>query len=308
MGRNEREEETHRKTGSEQVAKHTAKDSLFTHLFKEPKYLLQLYQALHPEDLEATEASISNVTISNVLLDQWYNDIGFQVGEKLLVLVECQSNWTVNIVVRCLLYLAQTYQEYIETTKQNVYGSKRINLPRPELYVIYTGNRKTRPEFLCLSEEFFGGLKSAVEVRVKMIYDGKEGDIINQYVNFTRIYQEQVRLHGRTREAVWKTIHICKDRHVLKDYLEGREKEVVDIMKILFDEEYILKTYVESKEREAAEEAAEAATERAAEEAEKRTKASAERLYHKGNSVDEIAEILDVSKEKVNEWLEIAVV
>lgn len=36
----------------EQVAKYTAKDSVFTSLFREPKYLLQLYQALHPEDQE----------------------------------------------------------------------------------------------------------------------------------------------------------------------------------------------------------------------------------------------------------------
>lgn len=48
-----------------QAAKYTAKDSLFTDLFRDPKYLLQLYQALHPEDHEATEESISNVTITN---------------------------------------------------------------------------------------------------------------------------------------------------------------------------------------------------------------------------------------------------
>ena len=36
----------------EKVTKHTAKDSVFCDLFKIPKYLLQLYQALHPEDFE----------------------------------------------------------------------------------------------------------------------------------------------------------------------------------------------------------------------------------------------------------------
>ena len=175
----------------EQVAKYTAKDSVFTSLFREPKYLLQLYQALHPEDLEATEDSIKNVTITNVLLDQYYNDVGFQIGEKLIILVEQQSSWSINIVVRCLLYLAQTYQEYFERTKQNVYGSKKLELPRPELYVIFTGNRKTRPEYLYLSKEFFGGDDSVLDVKAKMIYDGKEGDIINQYVAFTKIYNEQ---------------------------------------------------------------------------------------------------------------------
>ncbi len=42
------------------------------------------------------------------------------------------------------------------------------------MYVIYTGKRKTRPEYLSLSEEFFGGRESAIEVKVKMIYDGRE--------------------------------------------------------------------------------------------------------------------------------------
>lgn len=75
----------------EQVAKYTVKDSVFTSIFREPKYLLQLYQAPHPEDREATKDSITNVTITNVLLDQFYNDVGFQIREKLVILVEQQS-------------------------------------------------------------------------------------------------------------------------------------------------------------------------------------------------------------------------
>ena len=272
----------------EQVAKYTAKDSVFTSLFREPKYLLQLYQALHPEDLEATEDSIKNVTITNVLLDQYYNDVGFQIGEKLIILVEQQSSWSINIVVRCLLYLAQTYQEYFESTKQNVYGSKKLELPRPELYVIFTGNRKTRPEYLYLSKEFFGGDDSVLDVKVKMIYDGKEGDIINQYVTFTKIYNEQVKLHGRTREAVLETIRICKDQNVLSEYLSSREKEVVDIMMRLFNEEYILKTYVESREKEASEKA---------------KIGTAQRLHEMGISLQDIAKACQVTVETVEQWL-----
>ena len=158
-----------------QAAKYTAKASVFTDLFKIPKHLLQLYQALHPEDMDSTEDNIRNITIKNVFLDQPYNDLGFQIGEKLVVLVEAQSTWTVNIILRSLLYLAQTYQEYIESTGQNVYTSKRLNLPKPELYVIYTGERKARPELLYFSREFFDGDECAVEVKVKMIYDGEKG-------------------------------------------------------------------------------------------------------------------------------------
>ena len=39
---------------------------------------------------------------------------------------------------------------------------------------------------------------------------------------------------GRSKTAVEETICICKSEGVLKEYLESREKEVVDIMIILF--------------------------------------------------------------------------
>ncbi len=281
----------------EQMAKYTAKDSVFTSLFRERKYLLQLYQALHPEDHEATEDSIKNVTITNVLLDQYYNDVGFQIGEKIVILVEQQSSWSINIIVRCLLYLAQTYQEYFESTKQNVYGSKKLKLPRPEMYVIFTGNRKTRPEYLYLSKEFFGGDDRVLDVKVKMIYDGKKGDIISQYVTFTKIYNEQVKLHGRTREAVLETIRICKNQNVLSEYLSGREKEVVDIMMTLFDEEYILKTYVEGEKQQAAREGEKRGAVKAKIE-------TAQRLHEMGIGVQDIAKASQVPVETVKQWLD----
>lgn len=63
---------------------------------------------------------------------------------------------------------------------------------------------------MTLSEEFFQGEKTAVEVAINVIYDGKEGDIINQYVTFTKILNEQIRLYGRTKEAILETIRICR--------------------------------------------------------------------------------------------------
>ena len=44
----------------------------------------------------------------------------------MVVLVEAQAIWTPNIIVRCLMYLAQTYQEYFESTGQNVYSRIKI--------------------------------------------------------------------------------------------------------------------------------------------------------------------------------------
>lgn len=68
--------------------KRKIKDSVFTDLFRDRKYLLQLYQTLHPEDTDVTEAEIADVTLKHVLVDADYNDLGFSVGDRLMVLVE----------------------------------------------------------------------------------------------------------------------------------------------------------------------------------------------------------------------------
>ena len=73
------------------VMKRTIKDSVFTNLFKDKKYLIQLYQALHPDDEQTTEDDIKDITINNVLVDDIYNDLGFSVGNRLLILVKAQA-------------------------------------------------------------------------------------------------------------------------------------------------------------------------------------------------------------------------
>ncbi len=93
------------------------------------------------------------------------------------------------------MYLVQTYREYFRETRQDIYKSRKLEIPRPELYVIYTGERKKRPEEINFSEEFFGGEEICLDVKVRMIYDGRDGDIINQYVSFTRVCEEQVEIY-----------------------------------------------------------------------------------------------------------------
>ena len=106
-------------------AKRTAKNSVFLDLFQNKSYLLRLYKALHPEDTTATEDSLTDVTIENVLTDNLYNDLGFIVNNKLMILVEAQSTWTMNILVRVLLYLAQSYHEYFQRTSQTITKARK---------------------------------------------------------------------------------------------------------------------------------------------------------------------------------------
>ncbi len=116
-------------------------------------------------------------------------------------------------------------------------------MPKPELYIIYTGNRGRKPDTISLSKEFFDGADVDIEVKAKVIYESDTEDIINQYIIFCKVFDEQRKLYGMTERTVRETIRICKDKNVLKEYLMSREKEVVTIMMSLFDHEQIMKTY-----------------------------------------------------------------
>ncbi|MCD7764647.1 MAG: hypothetical protein LUI14_15965 [Lachnospiraceae bacterium] len=184
--------------------------------------------------------------------------------------------------------MARTLQDYFKQTSQSLFSEKLVHMPEPELYVIYTGDSVIDKEYISLSETFFGGKQTALDVRVKVVLDGKEGDIINQYVVFTKVINDQVKRYGRTREAITEAIRICKNRNILKDYLTSREKEVVDIMITLFDQQEVLEDYIASDRRE---------------QAEKNAKETAKTLYDNGVAVDIIAKSVKRSVRTIENWL-----
>ena len=75
------------------------------------------------------------------------------------------------------------------------------------------------------------------------MYHEDEDNIIGQYTIFSKVYSEQRKRYGNTKAAVSETIRICKDRNVLKAYLESREQEVMDIMMMLYDDDWIKEVY-----------------------------------------------------------------
>ena len=216
------------------MPKRDIKDSVFTFLFSDLEYTKQLYLSLHPEDTEIRDEDFKLVTLENILAIGQYNDLGFQVRDKLILLVEAQSTFSPNIPLRMLMYLAKTYNEYIEEHQLSLYREKKVSIPRPELYVIYTGEKEA-PDILRLSDMYEGS--GSADLAVRVLRDGQPGDILSQYVDFCQVANEQVSLYGRTDEALMSTIQICQERGILVPFLDCRKKEVVDIMTRLFSQE-----------------------------------------------------------------------
>ena len=255
-----------------------SKDSVFVNLFENAENVLRLYKELHPEDTQVTVEDIQIQTIKSILVNTLYNDLGFIVKDKFVMLVEAQSAWNPNMPLRMLFYLAETYRRYLADTVQSEHSSTKVKIPKPELYVVYTGKRKC-PETVSFSETFFDG-NSPVELKIRIL-NKVDMTIYGQYIGFCKVFNEQKEIYQDSIMCAKETIRICIEKGYLVSYLQEHEKEVVDMMAELFDEEYQREAYNRASNKEAI------AIGRAEERRE-----LAEKMRAKGYSEQEIAELL----------------
>ena len=234
-----------------------ANDAVFTDLFRRKEYVLQIYQTYHPDD-NVTVDDITILTLDSRLLNQQYNDLAFMVRNKILFLFEEQTKWSVNIVIRMLMYLAEVWMKYIQINGLDLYQYSKLELPVPEFYVVYVGNRVNRPETLSLKNDIFDGVDVPVDLTVKMIYGkprkGSNGhwdceSVLDQYVEFTHIRADQIAIHGRTEKAILETLRICIEQGVLKEYFIEERQEVINMLRSLFDDETILRNHINAERR-----------------------------------------------------------
>lgn len=178
------------------VLMRTVKASVFTDLFSEQEYQSALYESLTGEKRNKDE--FRTITIENYLIGEIHNDLGFLVGDTIIVLCEAQSTWNINIVYRLLCYLVLGWRRLGDKQGWDAFSTPPIPLPEPKLYVLYTGEAEM-PDVLTLSETYFGGRHVPIELEVTCIRGVRGGDILDQYKRFTQIVDEITRTHGRDR-------------------------------------------------------------------------------------------------------------
>ena len=109
---------------------------------------------------------------------------------------------------------------------------------------------------MSLKDIYFPGVDCNLDFKARVIYLDESDSIINQYIKFCIVLNQQVKLYGRTRQAIRNTIRICKNDNTLREYLTDKEKEVEDIMVSLFDQDWITEVYGEECRAEGREEGA----------------------------------------------------
>lgn len=129
------------------------KDRLFKRVFRDKKYLLELYNALNDSDY-TDESELEVVTMEDVVFLRMKNDISFIIGNTLN-LYEHQSTVNNNIALRVFLYFAKQYEAIASMHKKRLYGTSMVQLPFPQCVVFYNGNEEIEEDSIVrLSDAF----------------------------------------------------------------------------------------------------------------------------------------------------------
>ena len=217
-----------------------AKNSVFLDLFSRPEYYLQIYKELFPDDHEITLEDLQLVTIKNVLAIHPYNDLGILARDKLIVLVEAQSEWSVNVIFRLPEYYFDEMNYYIHIHHLDLHSKTKIEMPDVEAFIIYSGTDKVEKKTLSLKEEFFGGKEGKPDFTARVICGDYKGGIIEEYIGFCRVFDEQRKLYPVDRSfGIAETVRICKERGYLVNYLDEHFAEVEKIMLLAYEPRYV---------------------------------------------------------------------
>ena len=220
------------------------KDSVFVDLFSEDEKakenFLSLYNALHGTNLPLS-SPVENIRLDNVMYMNIINDVSCLVDGKIIVLAEHQSTINENMPLRFLEYIARLYEKLQAPTDR--YLRKLVKIPTPEFYVFYNG-KEDYPETMTLrlSDAFI--IKSApapleLTVQVLNINTDKANKILaacrplEEYSLFVEEVRKQTQLDGEN--GFTKSVKICIEKGVLKDYLQRKSREVINMLLAEYD-------------------------------------------------------------------------
>lgn len=232
--------------------KHAVYDSVFAALMSQPENQLEAYLALHPEARgRVTVDDIKDASIKNVFYNASYNDLSFVAEGRRIVMIEAQSTWSDNIVLRITLYALHVLERFINEHGLDIYRSRALDLPVFEFYVLFTGKGENVPAVMRLSDTVFAGRKSSLEAEATIIHAAGTQNILHQYIGFCEVLREQVSVHGKGQKAVEETLRICREMNYLVPFLTECASEVEATMMTIFSQEYATAMFEKTTREEA---------------------------------------------------------
>jgi len=174
-----------------------------------------------------------------------YNDISFEIGGKLVVLVEHQSTINPNMALRLLLYIGRIYERMV--TGNSLYLRKPLFIPWPEFFVLYNGTEPFPDKVVLRLSDLFekpldlglpGKTKPLLELEVKVINinEGRNSDIVSrckklaEYSAFISMARTFLTENGNKEAAIKRAVKYCQKHGILKEFFETHASEVLNVM------------------------------------------------------------------------------
>ena len=235
-------------------AKRTYKDSLFRNIFNDKTRLKRLYRALSGREVKVRDIKMN--TLRGTFFSDVKNDISFRVEDRLIILLEQQSTWNMNMPLRFLWYLARLYRNYVPKNMQ--YHSSQVKLPTPEFYVLYNGREPQQDyQVLCLedafSEQSHGDSELCLHVPCYNVNYAPGREILQKcyelrsYSAFIAKVREKADSGASLETAIREAIAYCISNDFMADYFSENESEVLDMVSAKWDWNEALKVAKEEK-------------------------------------------------------------
>ena len=287
------------------------KDSVFTDLFGSDrdakKNFIELYNALSGNDFKLNEVELERKIIEQTLYKTFNNDVSWEINGKLIVLVEHQSTVNENMPLRCLEYVTRIYEGIVPVKAR--YAEKVYKLPNPDFYVVYVGKKELPEEQeLRLSDAFYTKDSNKLELVVtvkncsssKLLPVVKKCSILKQYCQFIEIVEHNYNKLF-PKKSFKKAIEIAMEQGILKDYLDRKSREVINMLCAKYD----YKMDIAVKQEEAREEGIAIGMQQGIQQgARQKALEVAKSLYSNGVSIKLIAKSLGMTVEQVQEIIE----
>ena len=230
--------------GTMSTANRKYKDSVFVDLFSEDERakenFLSLYNALHDTHLQLS-CPVENIRLDNTLYMNIINDVSCLVDNKIIVLAEHQSTINENMPLRFLQYIARLYEKLQKPTDRYLRTLSKI--PTPEFYVFYNGlNDYPETAMLKLSDAFITKPEQVpleLEVKVFNINKNKGAEVLTRCKPLEEysLFVEEVRIQTQLDpdNGFTNAVKICIEKGILKEYLQRKAREVVNMLVAEYD-------------------------------------------------------------------------
>ena len=258
------------------------KSDVFGMLMDEPKYALEVYNALNHSDYRDPEL-IEVCNLERGISLSVRNDAAFILDMNLSV-YEHESTVCPNMPLRELIYVTNILEQWVK--KQNLYGRKLVKIPTPRFAVFYNGVEEQRSQYQLKLSDAYANPMEAPELELTCtVYNINVGKnqallskcpVLRQYMIFVDYVREYLGKYPEKdlRKAINKAIDRCIREGVLREFLIRRRGEVTKVTQL----DYTFDRRIELEREDArAEERVNTERERKAKEEERQAKEAAEK-------------------------------